>query len=809
MWLRRAASAHRTHELEFVTLRKHNSRFHQLIFRPNQSLTLPELATQLGLPSAEFRVDRILRGGMGECIRVVQGSASFALKTIQRGLIEDSDAWSRYLREVRVWTTLSACDGVVEALCITRIDELPVVCSRWMPGGNLAKHLKVRSPDFFFSVMARIVGTLAWAHQQHAVIHRDLKPDNILLDQDNLAFVSDWGLARPLTVATPATKADGSAPTGESVDPALTSAGQILGTVSYASPEQLGAEGNVDHRSDIYSLGCLMYEWESGSCPFTGTTAGEVCFKHLFEAPAPLGGLFKRTTFGTERLISQCLEKDPAKRPPDYASIDLALAEAARKRHVEYRKFLPTSRYAMPMVGAKTYLDVPSVVAGITNDKSTRHVVEKSDLEPFIREAEVLVATGDYTKAEPIFYSLFVPERVAAVPDYRYNQAVTIGYAICLINLDRADDAIEALASISAATQKPAEYFVNLSLALIRTSDPSGAAAAALDGLRLYPGDQDLTGNLLVAQTAMGDFDDAFETAKAVLAQKRDVHSLHEVGALYFKSAESIRETDWPLAVKRFNYAVGLLRDAKKANPRYLPARLQLAIVLEAMTAYTQCSAELVDMQDLPDHNSDRIFIAYLIARCLDGANAHDACLRFCDKWLKRFSELSDTELKERHNVVRLERVRASTIADGLCIGRMTSTGERVIVPDAMEFFARTIHDEELREPGDFCYLARFREWTEQHEEAESVLDRAEALYPRYWETPFQRASFRWRARDFGNAIGQAERAAELAPWRAQTWRLLAMVQEGLGRSDKAEATEARATEIERIRQELASSIES
>ena len=94
-----------------------------MTFSLNQSIKLPELAEHLGLPSPQFGVDRILKGGIGECIRVVQGRASFALKIIQRDIIEGSDAWSRYLREVRLWTTLSACEGVVEALCIIRIDR--------------------------------------------------------------------------------------------------------------------------------------------------------------------------------------------------------------------------------------------------------------------------------------------------------------------------------------------------------------------------------------------------------------------------------------------------------------------------------------------------------------------------------------------------------------------------------------------------------------------------------------------------------------------------------------------------------------
>ena len=138
---------------------------------------------------------------MGECVRVVQGQEFFALKVIQDHLIEDAATWNRYVREARIWTTLSACDGVAEAFCITRVNEIPVVCSRWMSGGNLRGHMKSRSPEFFFRVIARVVGTLAWAREQHDVIHRDIKPENILLDEVNLAFVSDWGLARPLTVA--------------------------------------------------------------------------------------------------------------------------------------------------------------------------------------------------------------------------------------------------------------------------------------------------------------------------------------------------------------------------------------------------------------------------------------------------------------------------------------------------------------------------------------------------------------------------------------------------------------------------------
>ena len=778
-----------------------------MAFSPDQIVRLPELAKHLGLASQKFRVDRILKGGMGECIRIVQGEASFALKVIQRDIVEDSDAWSRYLREVRLWTTLSACESVVEAFCIIRVDELPVVCSRWMQGGNLRRHLKNRSPEFFFSVMARIVGTLAWAHQQHKVIHRDLKPDNILLDEASLAFVSDWGLARPLTIATPKAREPVSTTIRSSGHAALTAAGSFMGTVSYASPEQLQGDTDLDHRTDIYSLGCLMYEWEGGNCPFTGTTAEEIRLKHLLEAPAPLGSFFKKTTFGAEGLIRECLEKDPTKRPPDYASLDLALEEAAKKRNIRYRKFLPGVRYAMPMVGARTYGDYLKSDKGTGNATGTLRVVEGSEIEQFMREVDALLAVGDYKKAEEILGSLFVPEMVTAVPDYPYNQAVAIGYAVCLVELGRADEAIKVLECLSAAKEKPAEYFVNLSLALIGKSDHRASVSTALDGLRLYPDDQDLIGNLLVAQTAIGEFEAAAETAKIRLTHKRDVHSLQEVGTLHYKYADSILELNWPLAVKNLKLAAGLLGEAKELNPRYLPARFQLTIALEAMTAYVQCSAEINAMYDMPLHDSDRFFLAHLMARCLDRVNDHKSCLKFCNDWLKRISEVQETNPVSQYNIVRLERVRAATIADGFCIGQMTTDGKRVIVPEVPEFFTQIVRDEERREPGDFCYLARFREWTEKYEEAEAALTQGQSLYPEYWEIPFYRAAFRWRAGDSSGAIDFAEHATQLAPWKTQTWRLLGQVYSGLGRSGQAEIAEDRAKEVQRVREQLAGEI--
>jgi tetratricopeptide (TPR) repeat protein len=134
--------------------------------------------------------------------------------------------------------------------------------------------------------------------------------------------------------------------------------------------------------------------------------------------------------------------------------------------------------------------------------------------------------------------------------------------------------------------------------------------------------------------------------------------------------------------------------------------------------------------------------------------------------------------------------------------------GKRVMVREAYEFFAHIVHDTELREPGDFCYLARLHEWIEEYDEAYTVLAEGESLSPGYWEFAFNRAAFRARAGDYRSAVGYAERAAQLAPWNAQSWLLLAKTLGGVGNVTEAERANTRAAEVRRVRDELAGEIE-
>jgi serine/threonine protein kinase len=253
----------------------------------------------------------VVHGGMGTCVKIQDTYGGiYALKASQGFWVEDRVAWDRFIEEMKVWLTLSSCDGVVEAYCITRMNELPCICAQWMEGGHLRPLMSRKDPEFFSASVYRLVRTLKWVYNQYRIMHRDLKPENILLDRAQLVYISNWGLARPL--AKESKLADLSIARLKSTSrPELTQSGEFLGTIFYASPEQIVGSKTIDYRSDIYSLGCILFEWETGHPPFIGKTPEEIAFQHLYQEPPRLGRRFRSTTFGAEKLIARCLEKDP------------------------------------------------------------------------------------------------------------------------------------------------------------------------------------------------------------------------------------------------------------------------------------------------------------------------------------------------------------------------------------------------------------------------------------------------------------------------------------------------------------------
>jgi len=153
---------------------------------------------------------------------------------------------------------------------------------------------------------------LEYAHQ-HGIIHRDIKPENILLSAGH-ALVADFGIARALA---------------EPSDSKLTETGTTLGTPAYMSPEQAAGERAVDHRSDIYSLGCVLYEALAGEPPFTGPTAQSIIARRFTETPRLLREVRETVPGGVERAVARALAKSPADRFGSAGEFGRALAEAS------------------------------------------------------------------------------------------------------------------------------------------------------------------------------------------------------------------------------------------------------------------------------------------------------------------------------------------------------------------------------------------------------------------------------------------------------------------------------------------------
>ncbi len=163
-------------------------------------------------------------------------------------------------------------------------------------------------------IACQVAEALTFAHD-HGVVHRDVKPENILLS-DDLALVADFGIARAID---------------DSVAERLTEVGSAIGTPAYMSPEQGAGDRDVDARSDIYSLGCVVYEMLTGEPPFVGRTAQAIIVRHIRETPLPVRALRATVPEAVERAVSVALAKVPVDRHASADAFRIALLEGGEE----------------------------------------------------------------------------------------------------------------------------------------------------------------------------------------------------------------------------------------------------------------------------------------------------------------------------------------------------------------------------------------------------------------------------------------------------------------------------------------------
>ncbi len=246
---------------------------------------------------------------MGEVYRARDESLDreVAIKVLPKELASDPDRLRRFEQEARAAAALNHPNILAVYGFSTTEDHAPYLIAELLQGQTLRERLQqgeipVRKGVEFALQTAR---GLAAAHAR-GIVHRDLKPENLFLTRDGVVKILDFGLAK-LTgpVAT--------GPQGSVATVSVTEPGVVLGTVGYMSPEQVRGQA-LDHRTDIFSLGAVLYEMLSGRRAFQGTTAADTMSAILKEEPAELSSTGRNLPPALGRIVHRCLEKDPAER---------------------------------------------------------------------------------------------------------------------------------------------------------------------------------------------------------------------------------------------------------------------------------------------------------------------------------------------------------------------------------------------------------------------------------------------------------------------------------------------------------------
>jgi serine/threonine protein kinase len=253
-----------------------------------------------------------------------------AIKLLPAEFTSNAERVTRFEQEARAASALNH-PNIMTVYEIGEVEQRRYIVTEYIEGETLRQRIagapqrRIRLSEAL-EMAAQVAGALQAAHEA-GITHRDIKPENVMVRQHGLVKVLDFGLAKPNS-----TPADSQL---SEMDKLSTRDGVVMGTVSYMSPEQARGE-KVDHRTDIFALGVMVYEMLSGQRPFDGATASDIVAAVLTKDPEPLGRVAPAVPAGVQRVVTRCLEKQPGKRFQSASDLSFALqafAEPVECRH--------------------------------------------------------------------------------------------------------------------------------------------------------------------------------------------------------------------------------------------------------------------------------------------------------------------------------------------------------------------------------------------------------------------------------------------------------------------------------------------
>ena len=285
------------------------------------------MALQAGTRLGPYELGaQIGAGGMGEVYKArdTRLDRTVAVKVLPESAAADPDRRARLEREARAISSLNH-PNICALFDVGNQDGVEYLVMEFLEGETLARRL-AKGPlplEQVVRVAVEIAGALERAHRQ-GIIHRDLKPANIMLTKSG-AKLLDFGIAKPNVDVSPTMSGvQLTTPAGKPTQRPLTGAGMIVGTMHYMAPEQLEGK-EVDARTDVFAIGCVLYEMITGQRAFEGTSQASIIASVLERQPAPVTSVQPLSPPGLERIIRLCLEKDPEDRWQSAHDVRLAL----------------------------------------------------------------------------------------------------------------------------------------------------------------------------------------------------------------------------------------------------------------------------------------------------------------------------------------------------------------------------------------------------------------------------------------------------------------------------------------------------
>lgn len=260
--------------------------------------------------------ERLGAGGMGVVYRAthVETRRHVAVKVLSAKAAGNKRIVARFARELEILKALKH-PNIVRCFGGGRQGGEIYLVMELVSGGSVAGLIRRRgrlSWEAAIDYALQVCEGLAYAHEW-GIVHRDLKSANLLLTKEGQVKIADFGIARV------------------QFGKKLTAAKHTVGTMAYIAPEQIKGDPPISHRTDLYTLGCVMFEMLTGKLPFVAETMAQLVYQHLEQAPPRVSTIVMDCPVWLDALVNQLLEKDPLRRPHDANAVALALREAKQK----------------------------------------------------------------------------------------------------------------------------------------------------------------------------------------------------------------------------------------------------------------------------------------------------------------------------------------------------------------------------------------------------------------------------------------------------------------------------------------------